>query len=224
VAKTSAYNLSSRSALSTRCDPLRRQDWFQNEVARVTPESLRAVLSDVASALQDFVRWPATAILLLEGCDRVPNVGSKQKYHSYPELIKTRARESNVTLDSRPNGPAIASFSFAGGIRPNREGSTNAWSIHHIYSGKFPHTPEQSTVHAKIDGRHFSQSAGLVAVHPVADALCDESPAFTWLLRAEAFVRFGYDPDGVFSPARDEYGFAGAYQTRVFHVLAPRSV
>jgi len=47
----------------------------------------------------------------------------------------------------------------------------------------------------------------LIATHPVADALCDEFPFFAWLLRAESFRRFGYDPDGVFSSQQDEFGF-----------------
>jgi hypothetical protein len=51
----------------------------------------------------------------------------------------------------------------------------------------------------------------LVAVHPVADALCDEYPAFTWFLRARAFQLFGYDPDRVFGAGHDTLGFANGY-------------
>jgi hypothetical protein len=51
------------------------------------------------------------------------------------------------------------------------------------------------------------QSAGLVAIHPVAEALKDEYSYFAWLLRHEAFLRFDYDPDSVFSEKTDEYGF-----------------
>jgi hypothetical protein len=52
---------------------------------------------------------------------------------------------------------------------------------------------------AAMDPRHFTQSAGLVAIHPIADALADEFGVFAWRLRAEAFLRFGHDPEGVFS-------------------------
>jgi len=48
----------------------------------------------------------------------------------------------------------------------------------------------------------------LVAAHPVADALVDEFPFFTWFLRANAFLRFGYNPDAVFGKKQDEFGFA----------------
>lgn len=44
-------------------------------------------------------------------------------------------------------------------------------------------------------------------MHPIAEALKDEHFRFAWLLRREAFLRFGYDPDAVFSDNVDEYGF-----------------
>ena len=48
------------------------------------------------------------------------------------------------------------------------------------------------------DAALFTEAAGLVAAHPFADALADEVPYFAWLLRAEAYQRFGFDPDAVF--------------------------
>ena len=48
------------------------------------------------------------------------------------------------------------------------------------------------------------------AIDPVADQMCDEFPAFSWLVKAEAFTRFGYEPDKEFSSEpREEYGFVG---------------
>jgi hypothetical protein len=55
----------------------------------------------------------------------------------------------------------------------------------------------------------------VIATHPVADALCDEYPFFTWLLRYEGFKRFGYDPDGVFSPRQDALGFAEGHECEI---------
>ena len=63
------------------------------------------------------------------------------------------------------------------------------------------------SLHAVKNGKHFTQAAGLVAVHPIAESLKDEYFHFAWLLRREAFLRFGYDPDAVFSEKTDEYGF-----------------
>jgi hypothetical protein len=80
--------------------------------------------------------------------------------------------------------------------------SRNEWTVHHIYDGKFPAPGQSTTTHAVKDERYFTASAGLVAIHPVADALADEVPFFAWLLRKWAFERFRFDPDGVFDVAR----------------------
>jgi hypothetical protein len=92
--------------------------------------------------------------------------------------------------------------------------------VHHLYSGKFPLPIQVGTTHAAKGPTHFTQSAGLVAVHPVADSLCDESPALTWLLRAESFRRFGYDPDGAFSSAPNVYGFAEGHNLTIICAAA----
>jgi len=103
-----------------------------------------------------------------------------------------------VKPDTRSNGPAISAFLYAGGERPFRANSTKQWTIHHIYDSKFPVSQSGKNTHAVKDGSYFTHSAGLVAIHPVADALADEIPYFAWLLRYEAFLRFGFDPDNVF--------------------------
>jgi len=89
---------------------------------------------------------------------------------------------------------------FAGGRSPKRAPNTKQeWHIHHVYDGKFPWTNGRETLHAVQDGKHVTQSAGLVAIHPIAEALADE------YLR-ESFLRFNYDPDMVFSKKTDAYG------------------
>jgi len=165
--------------------------------------------------LRDFVQWPVRAVLLWKGCDRVPPAGEKQRYHRYPEPICKLAKAQDIQLDTRPNGPARAAFLFAGGVRPERFGSTNASTMHHIYSGKFPYIDRTTTTHAVKRSQHFTQSAGVVATHPVADALSDEYPSFAWLLRFEAFRQFGYDPDAVFSSSQDDLGFADGHKCEV---------
>jgi hypothetical protein len=45
--------------------------------------------------------------------------------------------------------------------------------------------------------------------------MADEFPFYAWLLGGHAFRRFGYDPDGVFSPQRNEYGFCVGRSCRV---------
>jgi hypothetical protein len=203
-------NLISPRTIETPCDLNDLAGWFAGEVERIEEDSYRLVLSLLVERLDDFVKWPQRALLLWKGTTR------EKKYHSYPMLLKLMALDQSVKqgneirLDGRTNGPAVAAFCIAGGTRPKRFGSNNAWSIHHLYSGKFPYLGRSETTHAARDGLHCTQSAGLVAVHPLADQACDEYPAFTWLLRAKSFSLFGYDPDHVFSTERhDEFGFVG---------------
>lgn len=194
--------------------PIRLDDiegWLRSEVAELFVESHRRIVTEVDEHLDDFVKWPDQAELLWAGCDR----GSK--YHVYPAALKALFRERGLTADGRSNGPAVMAYLVAGGVRPRRSGA-NDWNVHHLYDGKFPYNREVAgTLHAVKRPMHFTQSAGLVAIHPIADALAHECRAFAWRLRAESFHRFGYDPDGVFSASQDEYGFAGPRCARVWH-------
>jgi hypothetical protein len=210
-----AYNLASPNGIAEKVDLDNLPHWFAKELEQITNETEKRVLKTVADDLDTFIGWASEALLLWPEEDRIPLAGRKQKYFSYPLHIRQMAKTQNVTLDGRPNGPAIASFVLAGGKRLQRFGSSNRWSIHHLYSGKFPYCGRADTTHAAKRTVHFTQSAGLVAAHPIADAMVDEFPFFTWLLRAEAFRRFGYDPDGVFSPQQDDYGFVPERSCRV---------
>ena len=214
------YNLQSPSGIRNPCDLENLSEWFRQEVQVVPAASVRTVLEAVRANLDEFVGWPTKALLLWKGCDRIPEPGKRQKYFSYPASVKLRARQEGLRLDTRPNGPAIAAYTLAGGTRPTRLGSTNAWSVHHLYSGKFPFLGRVETTHASKAGCHFTQAAGLVAVHPIADALVDEFPCFAWLLRSYSFLRFGYDPDGVFSPSQDELGFAAESSCEIVECAA----
>jgi hypothetical protein len=210
-----AYNLSSPTGILEPCDIKELGSWFARELKQVTNRAEKSILRTVAANLDTFVRWANDAVLLWYGCDRVPERGQRQKYFEYPDKIKRLAKANNVRLDGRPNGPAIASYLLAGGGRPERFGSLNAWSIHHLYSGKFPYIDREESMHATKHGLHFTQSAGLVAVHPVADAMVDEFPFFAWLLRAHSYIRFKYDPDRVFSTRVTKFGFSDARRCRV---------
>ncbi len=137
-----------------------------------------------------FISRPQRSLLLLPGVTR------EARYHQYPANVKQQLRKAGITPDSRNNGPAICSFLLAGGIRPVRENG-KGWNIHHLYDGKFPYDNITATTHAVKDGRFFTEAAGLVALHPLADAMADEFADFAWWLRREAYDRFRFDPDGV---------------------------
>ena len=214
------FNLDSPTGIASHCDLDDLDDldgWVAGELDSIDNPAIRAAVAVVSDNLAEFVKFPERAILLWYGCDRVPPDGKRQKYHRYPDEIRRLAKRRRITLDSRPNGPAIASFLIAGGQRPNRTGSSNAWSIHHLYSGKYPYFENDSTIHAQKHCAHFTQSAGLIATQPIADAICDEFPFFSWLLRAEAFRRFGYDPDAVFGDGHDQYGFTANSDCKVIY-------
>jgi len=214
------YNLGSPNGIVEPIDIADLASWFTGELAQVSNLNERRVLEVVGADLDSFVRWPKEALLLWPTCTRIPPPKVKRFIHPYPPHLRNLLKTSKVVADARPNGPAINAFALAGGKRPARFGSANGWSIHHLYSGKFPYISRNKTTHAIKDGLHFTQSAGLVAAHPVADAMFDEFPFFAWLLRAHAFQRFGYDPDGVFSSTRDDYGFATGRACRVVEIAA----
>lgn len=141
----------------------------------------------------DFISWPARSLLLWPG-------RAREDYHRYPDNVRQQLRNAGISPDGRSNGPAICSFFLAGGIRPLRE-TGKGWSIHHIYDGNFPFPNKMSTTHAIKDGRYFTEAAGLVAVHPLADAMAEEFADFAWWLRREAYKKFGFDPDNVLHQA-----------------------
>ena len=161
--------------------------------------SEKKIVNEVWEHKTEFIQWPVETRLLWPRCVRV-------KYHSIPDEIKKEAKSKGIQIDSRSNGPAIMSFLLAGGKRPIRS-NNQGWHIDHIYDGKFPLTMDRETLHAVKDGKHFTQSAGLVAIHPVAEALKDEHFYFAWLLRHESFLRFNYDPDMVFRKKIGEHDF-----------------
>lgn len=173
--------------------------------SRINPEfdklssSEKKIINEVWENKTKYIQWPAEARLLWPGCVRI-------KYHTIPRDIKEEAKSKGIQVDSRSNGPAIMSFLLTGGKRPKRS-DNQGWHIDHIYDIKFPWTMDRDTLHAVKNGRHFTQSAGLVAIHPIAEALKDEYFHFAWLLRHESFLRFNYDPDMVFCEKIDEYGF-----------------
>lgn len=210
------FNLESPNQLSQKCALDGLTSWALNEANSVTHPAPRECIATVCKSLDDFIRWPAKAVLLWTGCDRIAPPGERQRIHTFPDAIKQAAKIVKAPLDTRSNGPAIVAFLVAGGVRPKRFGSHNSWSVHHLYSGKFPYIGKSSTLHAAKHGDHFTQSAGLVAVHPIADGMCDEYPFFAWLLRAEAFRKFGYDPDGAFSEGPvDQFGFVSGRTTEI---------
>ena len=166
--------------------------WLQKLTASVSKLEWSAIAA-ICTEPSRFFKWPNAGALLWEGCIRE----DESQRHEYPPAIAADLLKLGLRLDTRHNGPAIMSFLAAGGIRPTCE--NEGWHIHHIYDETAPINGIQKSVpHAVKDGQLFTHSAGLVAAHPIAHHLAHQSDLLKWLLRREAFVRFDFDPMGVF--------------------------
>ena len=171
-------------------------DWLQSLTApdRCPELEWTAILS-ICTEPDRFFEWPQVGELLWPGCTR----GDANQRHRYPAHVAERLFKLGIHQpDPRNNGPAIMAFRAAGGNRPSW--GNEGWPIHHIYDGTEPVQNHPVPVpHAASKGHLFTHSGGLVAAHPVVHHLAHHSALLKWLLRREAFLRFGFDPMGVFS-------------------------
>ena len=98
--------------------------------------------------------------------------------NSCPQRFLSKPASAYRFQDRRSNGPAIIAYAVSGGERPMRS-NARGWNIHHLYDGKFPYPGNAGpSLQVMKEPRHFTQSAGLIAVHPLADALADEFSVF----------------------------------------------
>ena len=177
---------------------------FIQEMAIGSNDVCLPIAKLVWSQREKFIRWPKRRHLFMAGTIRPVGAARKDCYAYSPKQISQLIEAGVIRPGQKPrvwsNDPAIHSYQVAGGDRPIRSNSNWGWSIHHIYDGKFPAKPGIKSTHAAYHPDYFTEAAGLVAVHPVADALASHLPYFAWLLRFEAYCRFdGFDPDGVFA-------------------------
>lgn len=158
------------------------------------PNSEWTTILSICTEPDRFFEWPQVGELLWPGCTRE----NEEQQHDYPDELARRLARLGLPSDPRSNGPAILAFLAAGGKRPIW--GSEGWPIHHIYDGTGAVSDgPQNVLHAVRKGQHFTHSAGLVATHPVTHQLAHQSDLLKWLLRREAFLRFGYDPMNVFS-------------------------
>ncbi|HAO26268.1 MULTISPECIES: hypothetical protein [unclassified Methylophaga] len=167
---------------------------IQRKLKKPDEEYINEIIDKVYFEKPDsFIKWPKNKIIFMPDAVR-------QKFHVYSNEQLLTLKTAGISPDRRSNGPAIMAFLLAGGERPIRDNG-HGWSIHHIYDGKrpFPNSGASKVCHAVKEHGHFTNSAGLVALHPIADGIASESSYFAWLLRLEAYKRFLYDPNKVFS-------------------------
>ncbi len=151
---------------------------------------------------ETYFRWPRIRRAISDNWVRHPD-GQRKDCYVYPPELEDEITRLGLPVDRRNNGPAIISFLISGGERPKRPYPSRwGWTIHHIYDGKHPRFPFEKVPHAVHDPALFTDSAGLVAVHPLADYVAMREPLLAWLLRWEAFRRFKFDPMDVFAHAK----------------------
>lgn len=177
-------------------------DWLQAlTTPNRCPDSEWAAILSICTEPDRFFEWPQVGELLWPGCTR----GDANQVHHYPVQVADRLLKAGIHQpDRRNNGPAIMALLAAGGRRPIW--GSEGWPIHHIYDGTAPIIGDPPVVrpkargglHAVNDDHYFTHSGGLVAAHPVAHHLAHQSTLLKWLLRREAFLRFGFDPDTSF--------------------------
>jgi len=198
------------------------RQWIEGQVARDNATSLPLqqmlfnVCVDLYSARtlvvfarQSMLIWPCCTPG--ENLDGVPDDAKELSFYNaavgFSDHDKKRLehalRERGIqSLERYPLDPDRFSFSFGGGnINPG-------WSFHHIYDGTSPLGKGKKTLNAHRRGLHFTQTAGMVAIHPIVEALYDHFPCIKRTLRAGSFDKFGYDPDRYFSKREhDDRGF-----------------
>ena len=190
------------------CNLLDMTGWAEAELASIREAPIRRIITEAVDNLESLVRWPRSAELFWDGCRKIAK-------HEFPEVLRKAIDAAGLSFRNWSNDPAIYAYRLADGERPNRV-VKHQWDVHHLYDGQFPYPGKLTTLVAVKSGRHFTQTAGLVAIHPVAHVIAGEYGLFAWRLRAESFLRFGYDPDGAFSVAQDEFGFAGKSCSRIW--------
>src|SRR4051812_47586855 len=86
--------------------------------------------------------------------------------------------------------------------------STGYWRLRHLYDGRFVFEGREWSSNALAERYHFTQSAGMILLHPVIAKLWERCGSIVKSLRARAFVEFGHDPDEYFSTGKhDRFGF-----------------
>ena len=104
---------------------------------------------------------------------------------------------------------AVAAFKYGGGNIPQTAAGAEKWELIHLYEILTRLSPDnRDDTPGAVN--HFTQSAALVAVHPVVYHLKREHPCIVTTLQARAFTKFRYDPKRCFAPNADHNncGFA----------------
>jgi hypothetical protein len=158
-------------------------------------------VSSLMLGVSGLFEFPKRGVLLWLGCKR------QAVEYSFPAGLQAKwKRQSRGAgpLDKRMNnGPPNSAFRLGGGKKPK------GWELDHIY--------DEEPMWSARDDRHFTQSAGLVAMPLHAHRRRHSDAMLSWLIRGFAYMKFGYDPLAVFSKGpHDRFGFVEGRPCDVF--------
>ena len=202
-------------------DPQNPIEWI-NEITQNEPQFIRCLCKSLYWE-SHLVRLPARALLCKWGMTRHGRVGVIDENDpvvtqvnmpppermlpagdaQYDALVRQEDPEAQ-----QPSAFGFAAYKHAGGHVPQPVGHACAWRILPIYATLTGFVVGNRDA-AATAARHFTQSAGWVAVHPTVFHLMDQHACIENTLRARAFTAFGYDPTGCFAPQaeHDNCGF-----------------
>ena len=178
--------------------------WFR----KVLPTIRMPIRKKLEQAIEtnSGIYFAPTPLLFWEGLVRDRN------FYQVPNKIENKLSRERMSTNLSYNEPAVTAFKIVGGTLPYCSSARTAFHVHHIYDGQFG-----TSLHATKNHRHFTQTAGLVALEPELHKITESCAVFAWYLRCKTFQIHAYDPDGIFSGLKsDEYGFVGGHKTKVF--------
>ena len=192
-----------------------------------TPPFIRSLCKSLYHE-SPLVRWPQRALLCQWGMTSQDRIGVIDENDpdwtlrnmpapermlppgdaQYDALVRQEDPEA-LAPGARIGWPfAAAAFKYTGGNVPQAEAGADAWRLLHLYAGA-PAFDNGVEFDAMPNPKHYTQSAGLVAVHPVVHLLMAQHPCIVHTLRARAFTKFNYDPANYFphEAPPDDCGF-----------------
>ena len=127
----------------------------------------------------------------------------QERVAQYRALVRQEDPEERL-----PSAHVFAAFSYTRGHVPQVSVADDGWRVMHLYAGA-PAFDNGVAFDAMADPKHYTQSACLVAVHPVVQHLMAQYPCIVYALRARSFTQFQYDPANYFAPQaqHDDCGF-----------------
>jgi hypothetical protein len=190
------------------------REWLQAQVNRDRPRSIpiHNMLLELCCELyagHRLVSFARQGILLWPRCtpgenlDPLPDDAQEQVLDSLVSAHLSENEKESLgnelskvgvgSIEQYPAHPERFAFKFAGGWLQQD------WFFKHLYDGSIALGSAKKRLNALKRGKHFTQTAGMAAIHPIVQELYEAYPCLRRTLQARSFASFGYDPEHFFS-------------------------